>query len=87
MVVCFLFRVGPLKRLTSCVSVLVMECSRGDSPGENVAERRARWRLMAAARMRDSWEAVGILKLCGSHLTVSAMRVDLVDGVQTLWHL
>ena len=50
-----------------------------------VVDRRARWRFPAAARMRASRDAVGILKLWGSHLTVSVMWVELVDGVQTLW--
>ena len=41
-------------------------------------------RSLAAAMMIFSQIAVGILKLCGNHFTVSQMRVDAVDRVQML---
>ena len=75
----------PLNSEASCVSVSVVEGWRGARADEVVADRRARWRSSAAARMRASRDAVGILKLWGSHLTVSAMRVEFVAGVHTLW--
>ena len=73
-----------LKRVASWVRVSVVEGTRGEMSGVEVVAQRARWRLSAAARMRASQDAVCILKLWGSHLTVLTMRVELVDGVQTL---
>ena len=42
-------------------------------------------RSLAAAIMIWSLVAVGIGRLCGSHFTLSHMRVESIAGVQMLW--
>ena len=55
----------------------------GGSSVEWLFERRAEVRCFAAAMIVSSREAAGILKLCGNHLTVCAILVLPVDGIQT----
>ena len=87
---------GLLLPATSCVTE---ECRKG---GERVSDRlrewgevrlgnvldewSAFWRLSDAASISDSQDAVVILKLYRSQLTVLEMRVKLVSGVHALWH-
>ena len=57
----------------------------GSKSGEDFCCLMARRRSSDAARMRLSRDAVGILKLCGNHFTVSQMREELVEGIHILW--
>ena len=74
-----------MKRVASWVRVSVVGGVRGTISGAVNFAQRAHWRLSPVARMRSSRDAVGILKLWGNHLMVSAMRVELVGGFQILW--
>ena len=65
--------------------MLVIDGARGDMSGDDAVARRDLWRLLAAERRRGLRDAAGNLKLWGNNLTVSAMRVELLNGVHTLW--
>ncbi len=76
---------GGEKSWSRCRSYFMVSVSAGGNRVECFLDNSAAVRSFAAAMIVSLGVADGILKLCGNNLTVCAILVRAVDGVQMLW--